>query len=273
MSEEFSRRTRNPYDVADNPIVYCMRLYVQFLQGLFNFNPTGHFHWEPDPEVTEIAIVAEAPLDTSVVGKRPTITVVAGPVQYQGLGIDNTLEFNLRTEEHTRSDLMSGHLVVYCLAENDVVAQQLAHMVAHGTRANQRLLESAGGFYSIARPSPSINAPSPPGALVPGDPAGLVMVQLNIPFAFQWTWKTTPTAPASARSLDMITEKRRASDYPYSSPSRLERVQLAMSTVPVVIRRLSNGSSIQRILVSDGQERLQTALTETSVDELASDED
>lgn len=273
MSETQTHKRRASVEVADNPVVYCMRLYTQFLQGLFNFNPAGCFHWEPDPELTEIVIRAEAPLDMEVVGKRPAITVVPGPIQYQGLGIDNTLTFRLMTEEHTRSDLFSGHLVVYCLAESDIVAQQLAHMVTHGTRSNQRLLEGEGGFHTIARPAPSANAPSPPGALVVGDPQGLVMVQVNIPFAFQWTWRTTPKAPASQRSLDMVTSKARASDFPYTSPSTLEKVQLAMSTTPVLVRQLSRGSAITAISVREGQDRFQTVLTEKGVDELASDED
>lgn len=273
MSETQAHKRRASVAVADNPVVYCMRLYTQFLQGLFNFNEPGCFHWEPDAEATEIVIRAEAPLDMKTVGKRPAITVVPGPIQYQGLAIDNMLEFRLETEAKVRSDLFSGHLVVYCLAENDIVAQQLSHMVMHGTRTNQRLLESEGGFFTIARPAPSANAPSPPGALVSGDPQGLVMVQVNIPFAFQWTWKTTPKADSRDRSLDMITQKRRASDFTYTPSSTLKKVTLAMSTTPVTVRKLSNGSRIRRITVRPGQENFQTVLTEQSIDELAREED
>jgi hypothetical protein len=273
VSDEQVTRHRRSLEVADNPVFYILRLYVQFLQGLFNFNPSGCFHWEPDAETTEILIRAEAPLDMEVVGRRPAITVVMGPIQFQGLAIDQMVEMGLSSEERRRSDLLSSHLVVYCLSESDVVSQQLAHLVIHGTRVNQRLLESPGGFHTIMRPSPSLNPPSPPGALVTGDPQGLVMVQINIPFSFQWTWIQSPTAPAGERSLDMITSKRRASDYPYSSLSRLEKVQLAMSTAPVLVRRLTRGNSIQIFTVTDEQDPFQTVEATKSVAELLREQD
>ena len=70
----------------EDPMVFALRLYVQFLQGLFNQTPVGTFHWEPDNETSEIVIRGEAPLDMSVVGKRPAITVVSGPVNIKALG-------------------------------------------------------------------------------------------------------------------------------------------------------------------------------------------
>ena len=267
MSEPRARSTRASLSRADNPIIYSQRLYTQFLQGLFNFNPAGAFHFELDPEQTEIIITFEAPLDMQVVGKRPAITVVQGPYQYQGLSIDNMMYFQPITERRVRSDLISGHLVVYCLAESTIVAQWLAHLVIHGTRVNQRLLESAGGFHQIARPAPSSNSPSPPGALIVGDPKGLVMVQVNIPFTFQWTWATEPKAPSSERSIDMITQERRASDFPYTSPSTLEKVQLAMSTSPVTVRRLHQGGSASRVAVLDGIQGIKSVLVTKSLDE------
>lgn len=260
MSEPFARRTAIEEDVGEDPILYIVRLYVQYLQGLFNFMPANHFHWEPDQEVSEIIIRGEAPIDLRTAGKHPALTVVMGPIQYLNLGIDNMVSYSSSTNRRVRSDLMSGTLVVYSLAESDIIATQLGHIVAHHTRAHQRILEGEGGFHQIARPAPSINSPSPPGALVVGDPAGLVMVQTNIPFSFQWTWQTeTNRQSPQFRSLRMITEKRRASDFNYTSPSRLERVELAMSVTPVFVRRIS-GSSASRpvtVAVTDGIRRFQ----------------
>ncbi len=266
MSEVATRSRRVSLDRGDNPLAYAQKLYVRFLQGLFNFNSEGCLHWEPDDERSEILIRAEAPLNMQTAGKRPAITVVMGPTQDQGIGIDQLQTMNLISEYRRHSDLTSGHLVVYCLSETDIVAQWVAHMVNSGTKANRRLLESAGGFHQIARPGISANPPSPPGALVMGDPKGLVMVQLNIPFTFQWAWSTTPTAPASERSVDMITQERRASDYPYTSPSVLERVELAMSTSPVLVRRLGTTVTLPE-QVQDGIDGFQAAITSTSIDE------
>ncbi len=265
MSDARTQSSVVTLERGTNPVLYAQRLYVQFLQGLFNFNPKDCFHWEPDEELSEIVITSEAPLSQQAVGKRAAITVVLGPIQYQGMGIDQLVSMNLVTERRVFSDIFSGHFVVYCLAESDVIAQWLAHIVTFGTLANRRLLESRGGFHQIARPAVSQNAPSPPGGLVPGDPHGLVMVQVNIPFTFQWTWATEPTAPSKARSIGMITENRRASDYPYTAPAVLEKVELAMSLTPVVVRRL--GATTTIIRVTEGTSGFQAAIADTSIDE------
>lgn len=231
---------------GEDPGVYALRLYVQYLQGLFNWLPVGTFHWEPDEEISEIVIRAQAPLNTEVVGKRPAITVVMGPYQYMNIGIDNLLSMDSRTGARIRTDLMSGHLVVYCIANNDIVAMRLGHLVAHHTRVNQRLLESAGGFHAIARPAPMVNAPSPPGQLVMGDSEQLIMVQVNIPFQFQWTWGTSPKQPTQFRSLDLVTASRRASDYDLHVPQTVTSIRLAMSTSDVLVRRVRNSSIVNR---------------------------
>ena len=265
MSTPKTRNTRVSLERGNNPLLYAQRLYTQFLQGLFNFNPVDCMHWESDDERSEIIIRAEAPLDLRTAGKRPAITVVVGPIQYQGLAIDQLMFMNMWTERKVHSDLISGHFVVYCLAESDVVAQWIAHVVTSDTMVNRRLLESRGGFHQIARPAPSQNSPSPPGGLVQGDPQGLVMVQVNIPFTFQWTWSTEPSAPSKDRTIEMITQERRASDFPYTSPSLLERVELAMSTNPVLVRRL--GATTTTIRVTDGTDGFQAVITDTSTDE------
>jgi len=240
MSGVNVRRGPLELGVGEDPVVYALRLYVQYLQGLFNFMPAGSFHWEPDSEVSEIVIRAQAPLDLKTVGKRPAITVVMGPYNYSNLSIDNLLSFNSKTGARIRTDLISGHLVVYCIANNDILAMRLAHLVSHHTRVNQRLLESEGGFHSIARPAPTVNSPSPPGQLVMGDPGQLIMTQVNIPYQFQWTWETTPKQSPQLRSLDQITGNRRAAEYDYQDPVEVQHIRLAMSTSAVRVRRLSS---------------------------------
>jgi hypothetical protein len=244
----FAHVRREPLDIGlgDDPIVYSMRLYVQYLQGLFNFMPAGSFHWEPNDEITEIVIRGQAPLNTEVVGKRPAITVVMGPCQYSGIGIDNMLSFDSKTGNRTRTDLLTGFLVVYTLADSDITALRLAHVVAHHTRVDQRLLESPGGFHAIARPSPTINSPSPPGQLVMGDPGQLVMCQVNIPFQIQWTWQTQPKQQAQFRSLEQITGSRRASDFEYEPTETVSSIRLAMSTEDIRIRRIGGPRFVRR---------------------------
>ena len=244
MSSAPTRRSALALGRGEDPILYSLRLYVQYLQGLFNFMPKGSFYWDPDKELSEIVIRAQAPLDLKTVGKRPAITVVMGPYNFSNIGIDNLLSYNPKTGVRMRTDLISGHLVVYCLANSDILAMRLSHLVAHHTRVNQRLLESEGGFHSIARPAPQVNSPSPPGQLVMGDPGQLIMTQVNIPFQTQWTWETTPKQSAQLRSLNMITQNRRASEVEYQEPTQVESITLAMSTSAVRVRRLNNRSVI-----------------------------
>lgn len=240
MSNPTVRRSAFALGRGEDPVVYALRLYVQYLQGLFNFMPDGSFKWDPDKEISEIVIRAQAPLDLKTVGKRPAITVVMGPYNFSNLGIDNLLTYNPRTGNRVRTDLIAGHLVVYCIANSDILAMRLAHIVSHHTRVNQRLLESEGGFHSIARPAPTVNSPSPPGQLVMGDPGQLIMTQVNIPYQIQWTWETTPKQSPQLRSLDLITSSRRASEYEYEEPTDVQSIRLAMSTSDVRVRRLSN---------------------------------
>ena len=253
MSQAFARPNTLDQGLGEDPYFYMTLLYVRFLQGVFNFLPPGEFHWEPDNERTEVVIVGEAPLNQEVAGKRPVITTIMGPSSATGLGIDNMQTFDFRTGERRRTDLISGYLVTYCVAESDTVAMRLAHIVSHQTRVHQRLLEGRGGFHQIARPAPSVNQPSPPGALVQGDPKNLTMVQVNIPFHFQWTWKTTPTLqPPQLRSLAQIMGQDRAIDYPYASPVKVERVKLAISTNPVLVRRIGGDFAYRPTTVEVG---------------------
>lgn len=238
MSQSLLRRKKFDEGAGEDPDRYIVGLYTRYLQGLFNFMPSGHFHWEPDREHTEIIITAEAPLDLSVVEKAPAITVVLGPTQWAGIGIDNMLSYDPLTGERIRTDLCTGFFAVYCVAGNDVVARRLGQAVANHTRVHQRLLESAGGFFQIARPACTIAPPAPPGQLVNGDAKGLTMVQVSVPYSYQWAWKTTPNRQSPQdRSLAMILQEERAVDYPYSSPQQLQTVQLAISTRPMVVRR------------------------------------
>lgn len=246
MSDTIVRHERICEDLnGGDPFLYILRLFVQYLQGLFNFFPEGQWHYEPDPEITEIVIRGEAPLDMRTVGKKPAITVVMGPTQFSGLGIDNLQAIDPITGKKTHTDLMSGHLIVYCLAESDIIAMRLAHMVAHFTRAQRNLLESPGGFHAIARPAPTVNTPSPPGGLVSGDIDGLIMVQVNIPYQFQWTWSVEPRQSRRLRNLGLITDQRRAADRTYTSPEKLEKVELAMSLTPVYVRRIRGRDALR----------------------------
>lgn len=263
MSETFVRQRQIDSGMGEDPGFRVLEIYVRFLQGLFNWMEPGHFHWEPGEE-SEIVITAEAPLNREIVEKTPTIVVVMGPYQNAAMLIDNLVEQDFRTGVKRHSDLITGYLVVYVLAGNDVIASRIAQSVERHTRIFRRLLESDGGFHAIARSPCSVNPPSPPGAIINGSPDGLFMVQANIPFQFQWTWTTEPyRQQPNLRSLAMFMQEDRARDYPYTSPGKLEKVKLAISTTPVLVRRIRGSFAVRpsTVEVTRGISPFQRVLT------------
>lgn len=236
MSEPFGRTKKFSQELGDDPIEYLVLLYVRFLQGLFNFREAQNFHWELDDERTEILIRGDGSLDLAVTDKKPLLSVAMGPYQFGGIGLDQLQQMNLTTHRRVKTDLISGHFIVYCVARNDIVASKLGFIVGRGTREHQRLLEGPGGFHQIARPAPSVGQPTPPGALGLDLQMSASIVQVNIPFHFQWTWTQEPGRQLPQhRSIDMILKNDRAADYPYVPPERLEKVELAVSDKPAKI--------------------------------------
>jgi hypothetical protein len=131
----------------------------------------------------------------------------------------------------------------------------MAEAVADQLRAQRALLERPGGFHKIAHEL-YIQSPSPPGALVQGDPESLVMVQVSAPFIYQWTWQTRPNRQdAKYRDIAMILQEERAKQYPYQERTTLEKVQVQVSTLPMFRRRIGG-----RFAVRPSQEQVQDGI-------------
>jgi len=226
MSEAYVRRGPMVWNAGDDPREYLTTLYIRFLQGFLNQTPQDHeFHWEPSPELSKVLIRGDV-LDREYVEKFPSIVVVLGPLQSMGLVIDNFVRGNLFSGDRYHTDLLSGALACYAIAGNEAMASRLGHYISHGTVAMRRLLESPEGFHRIARPGAFVNQPSPPGALVSGNPESLVMVQVSVPFEYQFFWRNTEVAKPQDRGLERITKYPRAADYPYETPPRTQDVTL-----------------------------------------------
>lgn len=226
------------WDRADSPREYYLLLIVRFLQGLFNFMPQDHFRWDPDEEKTQITITGDAPLNRTVVEAHPALVVVPGPVQNLHIAVGNLLAANLVTDVMTYTDLYDGAFAIYAIAQSEAVAMRLAEIVDSQMRAHRPLLERPGGFHKIAHQIFTQN-PSPPGSLVQGDPESLVMVQVSVPFLYQWTWRTSPNRQdATYRALDMILQEVQARHFPYKERETIERVTLKVSVLPRYRRRI-----------------------------------
>ena len=241
MSSVTTKREPYPEGLGPDPDRYFLKLFVAFLQGWFNFLPAEHpYYWTSNDQGGRIWIGAEAPVKSEIVQQRPGITVVWGPRQTQGLGIDNMVRSNIGTHQTLRTDLESGFLVVYAIAKNDLEATRIARLVMTAVRGSRQLLESSGGFFQIARHPMSMNTPSPPGALVPGAPTSdLRMVQVNIPCSYQLSWETGIGRQAPQhRNIGQILAHANASEYAYLPPEVVERIDLSLSIRPVRVRVL-----------------------------------
>lgn len=241
MSATTTKRAPYPEGLGPDPDRYFLKLFVAFLQGWFNFLPDDHpYHWTSRDQGARIWIGAEAPVKSEIVQQRPGITVVWGPRQTQSLGIDNMVRSNIGTHTTLRTDLESGFLVLYAIAKNDLEATRIARLAMTAVRSSRKLLESPGGFFQIARHQMSMNTPSPPGALVPGAPTSdLRMVQVNVPCSYQLSWETSVGRQAPQhRTISQILAHANASEYEYTPPTEVERIDLSLSIRPVRIRVL-----------------------------------
>jgi len=253
MSDPSISTTQYSQDLEGDPTVWAQKLFVAFLKGTFNF-AEGDFHWAPDGSALQIR--AGAPVSTFDVS-RPMLTVVMGPSQSRPIGIDGMLSTNLSTNQKVRTELHSGTLIVYCVAGASVFASRLAHYVRFWTTEHQRLLESAGGFHRIGREGIGVGTVSEPGQLIAGDVVGAFMVQVNIPYHLQWTWRSNVGRQSpQLRSIAMMMQEQQASQFPYTAPVKLERVELGIFKSPVLVRRITRcggvvetlqGSELQRV--------------------------
>jgi len=200
---------RDPYEGIGD---WTRRLYVCFLQGLFNHFHVDAFRWEPDDHDSKIIITAEAPVDREAIAQKPHIVVMRGGYEWSGLVMDKLRTMNTMTGERTHTDLIPGNLVAHCVAETGMEAGRIADLVSRGTVFHRRLLQKEGGFHHIGQKA-AVGPETPPGAIVNGSAeAEAVMVDVTIPWFMQWTWSETPTVPPQRTTLDLVFGEPRASD-------------------------------------------------------------
>lgn len=215
---------------------HIIRLGVRFVQGLLSFMEPGTYRWHQDEEATEV-VVSQDPFDREVVEKFPAVVVTLGPDSPLNFGIGNKLTENLRTGVVTYTDLLSSSFAIYCIGGSEADAVRLADVLRLAITSQRSLADRPGGFHNFAQPGVFMNPPSPPGALVTGDPTGLVMVQLSVPFHYQLTWRVTPNSDPHYREIGMFMDQAHARDFPFPEPKPLDSVQVVFSIAPTVRRR------------------------------------
>src|SRR4051812_30766259 len=128
----------------EDPLYHYTRLFVRFLQVVFESFPKGSYHWSLDESNTDITISDQATIARDTVEKRPAILVARGPVAYGNLSLDQfagphfkkgedgkpelvpNMDYKSGRRRHT--DLCSGSVSFNCLSKEGIEAGRIAHL-------------------------------------------------------------------------------------------------------------------------------------------------
>lgn len=191
---------------GEDPLTEFSRIFVRFLQLVFESFDKGEYKWNSDRQLTDIVIADQATIDREVVEKRPAIIVSRGSVAFANVAMDQfagpllnkqkdgTTAFT-PNEDPTKgsrryTDLISCTMTYNCLSREGIEAQRLAWISAYATRTLKRALLKAG-LHRVGEDI-SIGPESAPGSIVQPSSNEIVMVSVSVPFYFQDTWTTQP---------------------------------------------------------------------------------
>jgi hypothetical protein len=173
------------------PLEALRNLFVGFLQGLFNAAPPGSYHWDPDPNFTDIIIQDEAPVKEEVMQKRPLITLTRGPIQFYSFGMDDMLQYNADIDRKTKSILVPGTMSVNCCSRVALEAENIAWVVGEHIWLLRDLLIKSGLFDTGRQIQ--LSAPAPAGSLIADDNGDTwTAVSVSVPFQIVRTSAFTP---------------------------------------------------------------------------------
>lgn len=212
---------------------YYLDLMTRFLQHAFSsLPPTNMFYWHPDEETTKIVINASPPLNPSVVARYPAVVVCLGPVSTIQMGINDFSHRQFSTGTDTFLKMRQAYFTIYAIAKSPHVAGNLSNKIQIMIEAERALLESPGGFHHIARaPGISENEPSAPGQMVPGDPNGPTMIQVNVPALWQRGYSVTP-ARLPERTLADILDHPSERNIPSVPRNDLHTIRVRLDRAP-----------------------------------------
>lgn len=201
MSNRVPSGPPQPQGFNEDPLTYFSKVFVRFLQLVFQTWDKGNYHWDPDDHESEIIIQDQAVVDKEVVEKRPAIIVSRGPVSMTNVSMDQFAGPLLKQKEFTPNqdpktntrrytDLLAGSVNYNCLSTEGVEAQRIAWITAYATRALKRELMKVG-LHRVGEDL-SIGSESAPGSVVATDPHEIIMVSVQVPFFFQESWTKGP---------------------------------------------------------------------------------
>jgi len=186
--------------MAYAPLQHVRVLVISFLQGLFQTAPPGCYHWDEDETTTEIVIRDENPINVASVNARPAINLTMGAVQFYSMGLGDLLHYDPRTGRQVRSSLVPGSLTVNVSARSDIVAHNLAWVIAeHVWLFRDEFLRR--GFFEIGQ-NVQVSPPSSASAVIQQDSGDEWYVSsVGVPYQF---YRTSATTPLSQRIVQNI---------------------------------------------------------------------
>jgi hypothetical protein len=192
----------DPVGRGEDPLYYFTRIYLLFLQGLFQQFDQGSYKWSDDDRITEIVITDQSPIPRSRIEQRPAIIAMRGPAQFANMSLDNVRKVDMRTGAKERTDMVTCTMSLCCIAKMGPEAQRIAWIVMSRIRGFKELLQRAG--LHKTGDELSITPESPPGAVISGEgDMEAVMVTVQSPFFFQWTEVVTPLYAPHLQAIEV----------------------------------------------------------------------
>lgn len=206
MSARVPQGVPQPQGVGEDPLTHYTRVFVRFLQVLFQSFEKGAYRWDLDDKNSDITISDQSTIRAEEVEKRPAIVVTRGPLAMTNVSMDQfagpilqrdaqgkeyfKANLDAQTGARRHSDLSSCTMTYNCLSREGLEAQRIAWICGYFTRALKRTLMKAG-MHRVGEEI-QFGAESAPGSIVQPDSNEIVMVSVSVPFYFQDSWSVEP---------------------------------------------------------------------------------
>lgn len=170
---------------------------ASFLKWRFSLLPSGAYRYagvetgETD-EVSEIHISMDFPVRPEIVNQRPAISVFRSAMQFQGLGLGDTLFSNPMDGSIARADLASLTYMVGVLSRVPAEAETLSWVVMNEISAFRGQIVKSFPDMLYFGQRMSMSPASPPGALLQDASHDWTAVILSIPTYLSYKHIFTP---------------------------------------------------------------------------------
>lgn len=242
MNDQVASGLVEPQGLGEEPLYYCTRIFLTFMQSLFEQFPEGSYRWSDDEKLSEVAITDQVPIPRARVEQKPQIVTMRGPAQFANLSLDQLRKLNPRTGEKERTDLVSCTMTINVIAKNGVECQRIAWTAMRHLRTFKTLIQRHG-LHQIGDQL-SMGPESPPGSFVTEPDPEWVMISVYAPFHFQWTETVRPLDAPLLRSMEL---RLRTARLPAAAITTAGSVEARVALRPPSIRgRVINPPNVER---------------------------